>query len=266
MYQEKEMFFEKIIIILTILEKNLSFKKKLFFKKIKKFLDKDLICIVQYPNLEFDLICKSFFQKNFKKTGIILKNSEYNLNNIYEWIKTKIKKKKIYLQPDTINKILSVYNCNINKINNTLNIFSLLYPKTEITNQIIDHYYNCFENIESYHWINSIIHGKKNISIKILKKLRIQEYTFNNLIFHYKKLIYSILKIKEKKINKKNYNPLDICNYPIQYSLLKIITKKNSLIEIHQAIKILKNIDFTIIKNKKDTVWMYLKTLSIIFN
>nr|WP_041750170.1 hypothetical protein [Buchnera aphidicola] len=263
--QKKEIFFKKLIIIAIIKDKKLSLQAKLFFKN-KNFLDQDIICIFQYPNLIFNIKYELFFYKNIKNKVVILKNSIFNIKNIHTWITNKIKEYKLHITENIIKNIISKYKYNLNKINNTLKIFSLLYPNTKITSSILEYHYNNFETKESYHWINSVIHKKKNISIHILKKLKIQKYNITTLLRHYKNFIFIILKIKEKKITEKNYNPKEICNYPIKFNLLNILANKNSLIKIYQAIKILKYIDFIIINYKKETIWIYLKILSILFN
>ena len=264
--QKQEIFFKKKIIIVCFSNKSLTLKQKLFFKNIKNILNQNTIFIFHYPNLIFNLICKRFFQKYMYKLGVIIHNNQYNIHNLYTWLNRKTKKYKIYFSLCVMKNFLILYNYNINKINNTLKILSLMYSNSNMTNIILKKYYHFFEPKKAYHWINAIVHKKKHISIKILKKLKKEKYKIEKLIYYYKQFIYVLLKIKTNQINEKNYNFRDICYYPIKYNFLNSLANHNSLIEIYQAIKILKNIEFLIIKYKTKTIWMYLKILSIIFN
>ncbi|WP_075432067.1 hypothetical protein [Buchnera aphidicola] len=266
LYQKQEIFFKKKIIIVIFLGKSLTLKQKLFFKNIKNILDQNTICIFHYPNLIFNTICKNFFQKYISKIGLIINNNKNNINNLYTWINRKIKKYKIYFSLCVIKNFLILYNYNLNKINNSLKILSLIYFNSNITNVILKKYYNFFEPKKAYHWINAIVHKKKNIALHILNKLKREKYTIEKLIYYYKNFIYVLLNIKTNQINEKNYNFRNICNYPIQYNFLNSLANHNSLIDIYQAFKILKNIEFLTIKNKTKTIWIYLKILSIIFN
>lgn len=264
--KKQEIFSNKIIFIIKIMENILSFQQKKYLKELKRILDKNIIYILQFPNLNLNITYKIFFKKYIKNIGLLINSPINNIKNFYTYIKIKSKKYEIYFTKSSIQNFIYINNNDINQIKNSLKIFSLLYPISTITNQILYKYNHIFIPIQSYHWINSIINSDKKKSIKILKKLRSQKYTISTLIDNYKKFLYVLLDIYNKKITKENYKPQLICKYPIKFTILYNIVKKNSLTEIYQSTKILKNIELINAIHKKEIIWKYLEILSLILN
>ncbi|WP_343187977.1 hypothetical protein [Buchnera aphidicola] len=259
----KNFFFKKIILIITILEKKITIQLKKYFKKLFQILTKNIKIIFKFSQLKYSKNYKKIFKKYFLNNFLIIYDKKENLRNQENWINIKIKKISQFIDTKLSNFLLTQNTLNILEIFITLNNLFIIYPKKKITFEKFKKYQKKNNKFELYHWIYSIILGKKQHSIFILKNLKKYNIPLKNIIQCFKNFIITILKIKNKEITLLNYSQFFIFNTHINFKKIYDFSIKNNIQKIYSSIKLLKIIDYYITINKISNIWIYLQILSI---
>lgn len=264
-YQNKDFFNKKKIIILIIYEQLSSKNFKNYIALIKKHVNKNIINIICFPNLKNNNSLIYISEKILNKFFIVVRNQKNNSDNVNIYMLFITKKFNISLSHNAKNYILqhSCYNPNIIQI---INNIMFLYPNCYITTCKIKKYYKYeIENMKIYNLIISVVKNKKKNIINIIKELKKNKIYAYKIFYFYKIFIYFLLETKEKKyyINK---NFIYIDKKIIFAKDIKNFIKNIKIYNIYQSIKKLKKIDFLIKMEKLKDFWINLEILCFILN
>ncbi|WP_343126449.1 hypothetical protein [Buchnera aphidicola] len=265
-YSIKNFFYNKTILIVTILEKNIHKKIQENFKKISKIFTIHIKIIFKFLKLNLIKNYTKIFEKYFSKKFFIIQNQDFSKIQFSLWKKKKIQKLQNHFDPKILISLLKKNILNFLKTLKILKDLQIIYPNKFITFKIFKKYKISNIPYTSSQWINAIILGKKQKSIFILNKLKTYNISCKYLVEIFTNFILTVLKIKEKEIFLYNYSKFFIFYLEIKFQDILNCTKKNTLQNIYSAIKLLKIIDFNLKINNLYNIWTYFQILSITLN
>lgn len=265
-YSIKNFFYNKTILIVTILEKNIHKKIQENFKKISKIFTIHIKIIFKFLKLNLIKNYTKIFEKYFSKKFFIIQNQDFAKIQFSLWKKKKIQKLQNHFDPKILISLLKKNILNFLKTLKILKDLQIIYPNKFITFKIFKKYKISNIPYTSSQWINAIILGKKQKSIFILNKLKTYNISCKYLVEIFTNFILTVLKIKEKEIFLYNYSKFFIFYLEIKFQDILNCTKKNTLQNIYSAIKLLKIIDFNLKINNLYNIWTYFQILSITLN
>ncbi|CAL4325172.1 DNA polymerase III subunit delta [Buchnera aphidicola] len=264
-YKLKNIFFKKNILVINFI-----------IKKIDKSLTNHINKILSIKNTDILVIVKFYALSNAIKKSKIIKTFDQENNIIscftpYEWafknwLKYEIKERNLKIKQDSLLLIYKYYQGNTLFAHQILNIISITWPceniETEKVKQIIDN----FSIFSPIHWINAIFSQNTKKAIYILDSFFQKKY---NPIFLVRSLQNDLLILinmkREKKIDinaflRKNNVWLNRSKFFIH--ALNVINFNHFL----KIIRILLKIEKKIKKEYDNSVWIELKTLTLLLS
>ncbi|WP_343188518.1 hypothetical protein [Buchnera aphidicola] len=194
---------------------------------------------------------------------VFIKCNKPKINELYEWIKFKSKKLKIKISKINHELIIKNYIDNFTGLINFINIISLIWPNQKIKRKKIQQIIECENRFTYSQWINYIIKGNQEKTIKILQYFKIQNYSPVILIRVLQNFILSIINLKRKT----KYCIYENClnkNILTKNNNLKEKSKKINNKKLYKSIKLISLIELKIKSNFKKNVWLELINLSLI--
>lgn len=264
-YQEKNIFSEKKIIILIYKKDTFDY---IFFKNlipISKIFNENILLILQLENYQNNYQKQNIFYASQIQTTIVHCNP-LKPENWSHWVDKKIKKMQLNINFDVKLLLYKNYEGNLFALSNILNIFKLLYPYTKIT---LNKSKKIIENLSFFtprQWINTIFEKNKKKSIEITDRFIQQKYNPIFLIrILQKELLMLIYMKRNKKIDYSLFlNEKKICN---KRHLIFVNACANSTNEnLYKMIKIISNLELKIkAEHNNKSLWTQLKLLSLQF-
>ncbi|CAL4324424.1 DNA polymerase III subunit delta [Buchnera aphidicola (Eriosoma lanigerum)] len=258
-YQMQNIFLKKIILIITI-----------FINDVKNDNYKYIIILLKRINKNIILIIKCYENYFFKKNKIFLHHTymlgtivNCVINNKIEfilWFERKINDLKIIMNKKTKKLLYQYYENNLFSLSKILEVISLIYFNSIIKIENIRNIITDEGLFTAYQWAQSVLNGNGIQAIRILNLLHKNNYEPLILIRVLQKILIKIIyqshniRTEQKKITKINNNNQILENY----------NKKKYIHLIYKIIKILTFLEIKIKTNKKCSIWIQLKTLSLI--
>ncbi|CAL4324504.1 DNA polymerase III subunit delta [Buchnera aphidicola (Neophyllaphis podocarpi)] len=258
---EQDFLEKKQIIIIKTDIKSFSIKIKKKIQHLVSIKNKNIICIIFF---EKNILNNKNYLEMLKTNQdiVFIKCNKPKINELYEWIKFKSKKLKIKISKINHELIIKNYIDNFTGLINFINIISLIWPNKKINRKKIQQIIECENRFTYSQWINYIIKGNQEKTIKILQYFKIQNYSPVILIRVLQNFILNIINLKRKT---------KYCIYE-NYLNKNILTKNNNLEEkskkinnkkLYNSIKLISLIELKIKRNFKKNVWLELINLSL---
>ncbi|AWH90358.1 DNA polymerase III subunit delta [Buchnera aphidicola (Melanaphis sacchari)] len=262
-YKTKHLFFNKKILII-----NFS------IKKLTIFLIQEINKIYFSKKLEILIILKFNELSNTLKKNKKLKIFESKKNIIYcftprnlnfeNWIKYEIKEKKLKVTENSFHLLKKNYEGNTLFLHQTLNIISSIWKNEIITSKKIKKIINQFSIFSPSIWIDAIFRNDQKRALYILDSLYKKKYNPIILIRSLQKDLIKLINIKREtkiSINESlKKNNIWTNRSSIFINALKFINFNNLL----KVIRILLKIEIDIKKEYNYSVWMELKTITLL--
>ncbi|QCI24108.1 DNA polymerase III subunit delta [Buchnera aphidicola (Macrosiphoniella sanborni)] len=271
-YKTKNLFFQKTILVINCLIKKINI---IFIKKINKILslsllNLDILTILKLNHLSYYIKKKKFFNQFENKNNIISCFTPNDLNFIL-WIKYEIQEKNIQIEKQALFLLYKYYSGNTLFIYNILDIISITWPNSKITEKKIKKIIVDFVDYSSLHWIDYIFQFKTKQAIAVLyyflKKKRNPLILIRALQKDLIKLMYIKRYIKREDNRINIYSILEkynICS--TRHNMFINAIKKISDDNVFKVIQILLKIEINIKKNYNYNIWYKLQELTLILN
>ncbi|CAL4322838.1 DNA polymerase III subunit delta [Buchnera aphidicola] len=258
--KKKDFFYTKKIIILKIKLKKIQEKILKKIKKNKKILKLNIIIIILYK-INYRNILNITFNKSFPKNKISISCFPLKKKNYFDWIKN-------YLLNNTISEnaqkyLYKKFQKDFFLLNKHLDILSLTFPKKKITKKKIKKIIFEKDTKNVFQWINYLLLGKNKKSILSLSSLHQKNVSPLYLIRHLEIQINILVLLKKKKEKEKFLYKKKI--WKSNHKDYIRSSKKNTYQNFLKIIKYLIWIKLSIKKINKESIWMILKEISIMF-
>ncbi|AYN24635.1 DNA polymerase III subunit delta [Buchnera aphidicola] len=264
-YQLKNLFFKKTILIINFIIKKLNLSLIKNINSISFFKSKNTLIILKFNELS------SFVKKNTTLKILMSENDIICCDTPHEWafknwLKYEIKKRNLKITQESFLLLHKYYEGNTLCAYQILDILLITWPGKTIKIEKIKKIINQFSIFFPSNWINAIFNNDVEKAIYILDGFFKQKYNPLILIRSLQKDLLVLLNMKrEKKINidfflKKNNIWLNRSKFFIKalYSI-----DFNIFLKI---IRILLQIEIKIKKEYNNSVWIELKTLTLLLS
>lgn len=262
-YKTKHLFFNKKILLINFSIKKLTvfliqeINKIYFSKKL------EILIILKFNELSNTLKKNKKLKIFGSKKNIIYCFTPRNLN-FENWIKYEIKEKKLKVTENSFNLLKKNYEGNTLFLHQTLNIISSIWKNEIITRKKIKKIINKFSIFSPSIWIDAIFRNDQKRALYILDSLYEKKYNPIILIRSLQKDLIKLINIKREtkiSINESlKKNNIWINRSSIFINALKFINFNNLL----KVIRILLKIEIDIKKEYNYSVWMELKTITLL--
>ncbi|XBC39113.1 MAG: DNA polymerase III subunit delta [Buchnera aphidicola (Nurudea shiraii)] len=261
-FKTNNLFLEKKIIFLDLSKTLLTKKVKTQLSYLSNFINSNLLLIIHISTNK--KIENEIWFNIFKSTGTIIYCNNLTEKTINIWIKNKENSLKINLHKSSKDLLLKYFSKNTLHLYNILNISKLNWPTTLITSKNIQKLIYEAAIFTPNDWINAILIGDYNESIRILNNFYIKNYNQIILIRYLQNTLLTILMIQRKIPEKVDYTLTQRNVLKKNQKLIIKFSHKRSTQIIHQVIKLLTKIEINVKKHYTKSIWNQLKLLSYI--
>ncbi|WP_261979211.1 DNA polymerase III subunit delta [Buchnera aphidicola] len=231
---------------------------------LSNFINPDILLII-HKNVKENISNNVWFNI-FQLKGTIIYCNSLIKQKTNIWINNKIYDSKINIHKNAKELLLKLYSGNILFLYNTINMLMLIWPKRLITIEKIKPFINNSTLFTPEEWIDSMLIGDLNKSIKILNNLFIQNY---NQIVLIRSLQYNLITILmiQRKIFPNIYDILKMRKTSkSRYLTLIYFSRCENIEKINKSITLLTKIEINIKKKYETSIWNQLKILSCIIS
>ncbi|XBC38056.1 MAG: DNA polymerase III subunit delta [Buchnera aphidicola (Floraphis choui)] len=263
-FENNNLFFKKKIVILDLSKKKITNIVQKQLSHLSTLMNSNLLLII-YKNIKEHKEEIIWFNM-FKLRGTIIYCQNLTKDKLDTWIQYKIQELKINIHTDVKTLLLQFYSGNILFLYNILNILMLIWPNTIITIKKVRNFISDKAIFTIEEWINAMLIGDLNKSMRILNYFCINNYNQIILIRNLQYDLLTILMLQREKLNNNDYILKKRKVLKNRYSLFKNIANYKNFKKIHQSINLLTKIEINIKKNYEKNIWNQLKILSYIIS
>ncbi|QCI25072.1 DNA polymerase III subunit delta [Buchnera aphidicola (Rhopalosiphum padi)] len=264
-YKLKNLFFKKTILIINFIIKKLNPSLIKDINEIPFFKNKDILIILKFNELS------GFIKKSKTLKVLMLESDIIYCSTPYEWafknwLQYEIKKRNLKITRESFSLLHKYYEGNALCAYQILDILLITWPNENIRIEKIKKIINQFSIFSPSNWINAIFNNDAEKAIYILDGFFKQKYNPLILIRSLQKDLLILLNMKrEKKLDiniflKKNNVWFNRSKFFI--NALRSIDFNNFL----KIIRILLQIEIKIKKEYNNSVWIQLKTLTLLLS
>lgn len=263
--QEQTLFSNKKILFITITSNLILSYKNKFLYKLNNLLIKNITLIINCDESISQNQQLKFFN-TLKIEGIIINCTILNKRRLSEWINFKLYLKKITINEDSKKILIQYYYGNLIELTNILNIIFLLYPNQYVDCHQLKNIIYDSSNFSIFQWIDAILKGNKEKSLRILKQLFLNNFNPLYLIRMLQNNLIVLFSMKRHN-NTNNINFLHSNKiWEKRHSVFIYACTTNNEEKIYKIIKLITYIELSIKRNIQIDVWNKLKNLSLILS
>lgn len=263
-FKIKNIFLKKTIIILNLFDRKLTTKVQKQLSFLSHFINSNLLLIIHKNAREY--MEEKIWINIFKLNGVIIYCRTIVKEELDIWIEHKKRELQITISSNAKNLLLQCYKKNIVYLYNILNVLKLIWPNSLITTHKIQKIISNVAIFTPEEWIDAILTGNLNKSMKILNNFYIKNYNQITLIRCLQHDLLTILMIQRKTSVTTNYILKKRNISKKRHFLLTHVANLKSFKIINQSIKLLTQIEITIKKKYEKSIWNKLKILSYMMN
>lgn len=263
--QTMSLFSSRQLMILTLPENGINAAIGEQLIKLAPLLHADILLVLQGEKLSKAQENAAWF-KALSQQGVLIPCLTPDQTHLSNWVATRARQMQLTLDNAANQLLCYCYEGNLLALKQALERLSLLYPDGKLTLPRIEDAVNDAARFSPYHWVDAILAGKSKRAWHILQQLQQEAIEPVILLRTLQRDVMLLLTLKEHGGHTSTLREL-FDRYKVWQNrrpLFSHALQQLSLMQIHQAIRLLARIELTLKHDYAESVWAELESLMLL--